>query len=204
MRSGRWPPVKRGKQALAVCFSSRPFDELISSSRASCKWAAPPLLAAWISRGYEPDTASASGVVRPQSRRGGSVGPKPQRKQAALVDGMQSIDKHLSAAQRKSSRDATVAKPRHNVGFRNACQDSLGQPFCQLADYASEINLAFAEKPLTSSCIRAGTLPLDFPYRRLNQSVGTRSGLGRKCRSQRAPCRLFGIPSTLGVTLECL
>jgi hypothetical protein len=161
MRFGRWPPVKRAKQALAVCFSSRPFDELISSPRASCKWAAPPLSAAWISRGYEPDTASASGVVRPQSRRGGSVGPKPQRKQAALVDGMQSIDKHLSAAQRKSSRDATAAKPRHNVGFRNACQDSLGQPFCQLAeerfvyvDYTSEINLAFAEKPLTSYRMR--------------------------------------------------
>ena len=34
---------------------------------------------------------------------------KTPAKQATLVDGMQRIDKHLSASKPKSSRDATVA-----------------------------------------------------------------------------------------------
>jgi hypothetical protein len=61
--------------------------------------------------------------------RGGEIrlGQAPA-KQATLVDGMQRVDKHLSATQRKSSRDATVANSRHDVGFRSACQTSLGQP----------------------------------------------------------------------------
>jgi hypothetical protein len=34
---------------------------------------------------------------------------KTPAKQETLVDGMQRVDKHLSASKRKSSRDATVA-----------------------------------------------------------------------------------------------
>ena len=48
--------------------------------------------------------------------------------QTPLVDRVERVDEQLGAAQRKSSRDATVAKPRHDFGFGSAGQAGLGQP----------------------------------------------------------------------------
>ncbi len=54
--------------------------------------------------------------------------------QAALVHGMERVDEHLGAIQRKSSRDASLAESEHDVGFGRAGQARLGQPFRQFGE----------------------------------------------------------------------
>ena len=73
----------------------------------------------------------AGAAIFEQRQLGWAIAPA---KQAALVDGMQRVDKHESASKRKSSRDATVAESRHDLDFRRACKASLGQPCRQFVE----------------------------------------------------------------------
>jgi hypothetical protein len=54
--------------------------------------------------------------------------------QAAFVHGMERVDEHLGATQRKSGRDATLAESGHDGGFGSARQARLGQPFRQFGE----------------------------------------------------------------------
>ncbi len=48
--------------------------------------------------------------------------------QAAFVDRMERVDKHVGATKRNPGRDATVAEPGDNASLRRAGQAGLGQP----------------------------------------------------------------------------
>src|SRR5262249_29720050 len=92
-------------------------------------WAVPPALGRLHIPGLgarRSERVRAGAAIFEQRRLGGTIAPA---KQAALVDRMQRVNKHESASKRKSSRDATVAESRHDVGFRRTGQASLGQPF---------------------------------------------------------------------------
>jgi hypothetical protein len=60
--------------------------------------------------------------------RGGKVRLDQTPSESPLVNRMQRVDEYLSAAQRQSGCNTTVATSRHDVGFRSACQASLGEP----------------------------------------------------------------------------